>query len=77
MKERIEKILKNKKLLLSILIGITFIVSVSYAMYNIVLQGQRTHTITTSKLTFSYKEPLESLDLLAYEPLTDVISLLY
>ena len=71
MKERIEKILKNKKILLSILIGIAFMVSVSYAMYIIVLQGQRTHSITTNKLSFSYKEPLEALDLLAYEAFTD------
>jgi len=71
MKEIIEKLLKNKKLLITILIVFAFIVSVSFAMYNIVLQGQRTHSITTSKLSFSYKEPLEALDLLAYEALTD------
>ena len=71
MKERIKKILKNKKILLSILIGISFMVSVSYAMYNIVLQGQRNHSITTSKLSFTYKEPLEALDLLAHDALTD------
>ena len=71
MKEKIEKILKNKRLIFTILICLAFLTSISYAMYNIVLEGQREHTIKTSKLTFSYKEQLENLNILAYEPLTD------
>ena len=71
MKERIEKVLKNKRLILTILIGIAFTISISYAIYNIVLQGQKPHQITTSKLSFSYKEPLEALDLLVSKALTD------
>ena len=66
-----EKLSNNKKLFITILIGIAFLISISFAIYNIVLEGQRTHNITTNKLTFSYKEPIESLNLISYNSLTD------
>ena len=66
-----EKLSNNKKLFITILIGIAFLISISFAIYNIVLEGQRTHNITTNKLTFSYKEPIESLNLISYNSLSD------
>ncbi len=60
---------------LSLIIGIVglliLVIGITFALYNIDLKGLREHFITTNKLTFSYKEPIESLNLISYNSLTD------
>lgn len=60
-----------KKLFMLILVSLVFIIGFSFATYNIVLEGNKEHSITTSKISFSYKEQLENYNFLAYGSLTD------
>ena len=41
-----------KKLFILILVGLVFIIGFSFAAYNIVLEGNKEHSITTSKISF-------------------------
>ena len=43
-----------KKLFILILVGLVFIIGFSFAAYNIVLEGNKEHSITTSKISFSF-----------------------
>lgn len=60
-----------KKLFILILIGLVFIIGFSFAVYNIVLEGNKEHSITTSKISFSYKEQVDNYNFLAYGSLTN------
>lgn len=60
-----------KKLFILILALLVFIIGFSFAAYNIVLEGNKEHSITTSKISFSYKEQVDNYNFLAYGSLTD------
>lgn len=66
-----EKLINNKKLFIAIFASLALLIGMSFAIYNITLEGKKNHSIKTNKLTFSYKEPQDALNFLAYDSYTD------